>query len=208
MIFEEAAGISRFKVRKLEALRRLERVEQNLLRLSDIVDEVETRLRSIRTQAGKARRYKEYTDRLQELRTQVGLVDWKRLSERLARLEAELQSLRDERNGAAAEGERHEAQLLEIEGHVNDIAEEIRQSEGQIAANRERIAAAESTIEHERRRGVDLEQEIARHRRQLAAMGNRAGDLQQQLQETIASLEVAEENHRTPPNGWWRWSAV
>ncbi len=74
MIFEEAAGISRFKVRKVESLRRLERVEQNLLRLSDIVDEVETRLRSIRTQAGKARRYKEYTDRLQELRTQVGAV--------------------------------------------------------------------------------------------------------------------------------------
>ncbi len=45
MIFEEAAGISRFKAKKIEALRRLERVEQNLLRLSDIVDEVESRLR-------------------------------------------------------------------------------------------------------------------------------------------------------------------
>ena len=69
VIFEEAAGISRFKIRKIEALRRLERVEQNLLRLSDIVDEVESRLRSVRTQAAKARRYKEHTDRLQELRT-------------------------------------------------------------------------------------------------------------------------------------------
>ena len=86
MIFEEAAGISRFKLKKIEALRRLERVEQNLLRLSDIVDEVDSRLRSVRLQAGKARRYKEYTDRLQELRTQVGLVDWRRLTERLAEL--------------------------------------------------------------------------------------------------------------------------
>ncbi|MDZ7615457.1 MAG: AAA family ATPase, partial [Patescibacteria group bacterium] len=66
MIFEEAAGISRFKARKLEALRRLERVDQNLLRLSDIVDEVDTRLRGVRMQAGKARRYKEYTERLQD----------------------------------------------------------------------------------------------------------------------------------------------
>ena len=41
MIFEEAAGISRFKSRKAEALRKLERVDQNLLRLTDIVDEVE-----------------------------------------------------------------------------------------------------------------------------------------------------------------------
>src|SRR5215216_5010946 len=44
-IFEEAAGISRFKAKKLEALRRLERVEQNMLRLSDIVEEVENRLK-------------------------------------------------------------------------------------------------------------------------------------------------------------------
>src|SRR5690606_30489161 len=47
-IFEEAAGISRFKAKKLEAERRLERVQQNLLRLSDIVEEVENRLKSIR----------------------------------------------------------------------------------------------------------------------------------------------------------------
>ena len=65
VIFEEAAGISRFKARKMEALRRLERVEQNLLRLSDIVNKVDSRLRSVRLQAGKARRYKEFTDRLQ-----------------------------------------------------------------------------------------------------------------------------------------------
>ena len=62
VIFEEAAGISQFKAKKATAARRLERVEQNLLRLSDIVDEVESRLRSVRSQAGKARRYRECTD--------------------------------------------------------------------------------------------------------------------------------------------------
>ena len=150
VIFEEAAGISRFKIRKVEALRRLERVEQNLLRLSDIVDEVETRLRSVRTQAGKARRYKEHTDRLQELRTQVGLVDWKRLSERLAHFEGELQALRDESGAAAAEGERLRPNCWKSTTASTRLTEEIRQAEGHIAANRERIAAAESTIEHER----------------------------------------------------------
>ncbi len=117
------------------------------------------------------------------------------MSDRLAQFEGQLQSLRDERDGAAAESERLEAQLLEIDAGANDIAEGIRQSEAHNAANRERIATAESTIEHERNRGLDLEQEIARHRRQLAAMSTRAGDLQQQLQETTASLAAAEENH-------------
>jgi len=196
IIFEEAAGISRFKLRKVEALRRLERVEQNLLRLSDIVDEVESRLRGVRTQAGKARRYKEYADRLQELRTQVGLVDWRRLSGRLAEAEAELQSLGDQRNAAEAEAERLEAQRIEIDDGVGQINEQVRQIEAQVAGNRASIAAAESTVEHQRSRGQDLEQDTARYRRQLAAMSSRAGDLKQQWQETADARQTAETNHR------------
>jgi chromosome segregation protein len=74
VIFEEAAGISQFKIKKAATARRMERVEQNLLRLSDIVDEVESRLRSVRLQAGKARRYREAMERLRQLRTEVALV--------------------------------------------------------------------------------------------------------------------------------------
>ena len=153
MIFEEAAGISRFKVRKIEALRRLERVEQNLLRLSDIVDEVENRLRSRAAQAGKARRYKEYTDRLQELRTQVGMVDWQRLTERLTGFEQELQSLPEQRDALAASAKQSKPDCWKRTAEIGEINEAIRQAESHIAANRERIAAEESTIDHERASG-------------------------------------------------------
>lgn len=197
VIFEEAAGISRFKARKIEAIRRLERVQQNLLRLSDIVEEVDNRLRSVRAQAGKARRYKEHTDRLQELRTQVAQVDWKRLTDRLGEFEATLAELSQEQAAANAESERLGAQSLLADHDIAEITEQIRQAEAQIASHRERIAAAESMIDHERRRGSDLEQEIARHRRQVAAMCAKAGDLQQQLLETTESLQTAENNHRT-----------
>jgi chromosome segregation protein len=196
VIFEEAAGISRFKVRKLETLRRLERVEQNLLRLSDIVDEVESRLRSVRLQAGKARRFRHYTQRLQELRTQVGLVDWRRLSDRLAEFENELTSLRDYRDAATAEMQSVEARLLDTDHRLGEVNEGIRQSEARIAANRERIAAQESTIEHERTRSRDLEQEITRHRRQLVAISARTEDLQRQLEDTAQAARVAEDQHR------------
>ncbi|MEM9587450.1 MAG: AAA family ATPase, partial [Planctomycetota bacterium] len=70
-IFEEAAGISRFKAKKVEAERRLARVKSNLTRLGDIVDEVATRLRSLKSQASKAERYRQANERLRELRTQV-----------------------------------------------------------------------------------------------------------------------------------------
>lgn len=196
LIFEEAAGISRFKMRKVEALRRLEHVDQNLLRLSDIIDEVESRLRTVRAQAGKARRYKEHVDRLQELRTQVGLADWKRLTDRLNGFETELQSLANQRSEVAAETERIDAQLIGLDHALTEANDAIRQAEAQIAANRERIAAAEATIEHERRRGSDLEQEAVRYRRQLLSMSARAGDAQQQLRETTETLQDAEANHR------------
>ena len=196
VIFEEAAGISRFKLRKVEALRRLERVDQNLLRLHDIVEEVENRLRSVRAQAGKARRYKEYYDRLQELRTQVGLVDWRRLSERLGVFEGEMKALCDQRDAAAASAQAIEARLLEIEVQSGEINEAIRGSEGRIAADRERIAAGESSIDHERARLNDLEEEITRRRQQIVAMNARRDDLEKELGGTADQRAAVEELHR------------
>src|SRR5437764_6285927 len=81
-IFEEAAGISRFKAKKTETLRKLERVDQNLLRLKDIIDEVEKQLRSVKLQAARAQRYQEYNDRLKELRIDLGLQEYRQLVER------------------------------------------------------------------------------------------------------------------------------
>src|SRR6266513_764253 len=89
-IFEEAAGISRFKAKKTETLRKLERVDQNLQRLKDIVDEVEKQHRSVRLQASKAQRYQEYSGRLKELRVALGLDEFHQLTQRL---EAEMEVL-------------------------------------------------------------------------------------------------------------------
>src|SRR5256885_2368931 len=76
-IFEEAAGISRFKAKKVETLRKLERVDQNLARLKDIIEEVEKQHRSIKLQASKAQRFQEYSTRLKELRLALGLIDYR-----------------------------------------------------------------------------------------------------------------------------------
>src|SRR3989442_11179431 len=85
-IFEEAAGISRFKAKKVETQRKLERVDLNVQRLRDILDEVEKQLRSVKLQAAKAQRYQEYTERLKHLRVSGGLHEYHELS---VQLEAE-----------------------------------------------------------------------------------------------------------------------
>src|SRR5438034_1760809 len=93
-IFEEAAGISRFKARKTETLRKLERVAQNVERLRDIIDEVEKQLRSVKLQAAKAQRYQEHTGRLRELRVGQGLQEYHQLTEKLAAETSVLDGLR------------------------------------------------------------------------------------------------------------------
>src|SRR5213083_1623723 len=75
-IFEEAAGISKYKVKKKEAQRKLERVDQNLIRLHDIVEEVEKRLRSVKIQAGRARTFQEHNTRLGELRLTYSIQEY------------------------------------------------------------------------------------------------------------------------------------
>jgi chromosome segregation protein len=74
-IFEEAAGISRFKAKKAEAERRLARVDQNMLRIRDMVDELGRRLSTLKQQASKAQRYREWTQQLFNTRTRLGLLD-------------------------------------------------------------------------------------------------------------------------------------
>src|SRR5437660_11278933 len=71
MIFEEAAGITKFKAQQKEALRKLEYTEQNLLRVSDLIREVKRQIGSLQRQAGKARRYKQIMLELQHLDTQL-----------------------------------------------------------------------------------------------------------------------------------------
>jgi len=66
-IFEEAAGITKFKADRKEALRKLEQTDANLLRLADVIREVKRQIGSLQRQAGKARRYRELRDELRGL---------------------------------------------------------------------------------------------------------------------------------------------
>ena len=66
-LFDEAAGITKYKAKKKAAERRMESTRQHLLRVSDIIGEIETRLRSLRLQAQKAERYKRYKAELKDI---------------------------------------------------------------------------------------------------------------------------------------------
>src|SRR5436309_3773579 len=88
-VFEEAAGITKYKTQKREALRKLEATEANLLRIGDVIKEVKRQIGSLQRQAGKARRY-------QALHSELRVVETHQARKQLDSLEHELAACRDE----------------------------------------------------------------------------------------------------------------
>ncbi len=188
-IFEEAAGISRFNAKKIEAQRRLVRVEQNLVRLKDIVEEVGARYRSIKSQASKAARYREYTKRLQELRTHVGLHDWQQFSSQVTELteqkttrQFDVQQLQSESSQLDTESQRGEQQWAQLTSDQNNLQE-------QIATIREAIANGESRLSLNQIRAEELDQRKTTVRDYLTKIAMQLSDVQQRI--AISQSELA-----------------
>jgi len=192
LIFEEAAGISRYKTRKKEALRKLERVEQNLLRLADIIDEVDKRLRSVKYQAGKARSYQSYAARLRELRASFSLAEYHRLTQRETELRRRIDEhtdratvLRTEISRAETAAAEHDARILRLDAEVRDLEQHLLTITAEITTHQERIAQSRQRID---------EQQEARRRAQarLVAEQRRTAALAAQVEAESASAQALE----------------
>src|SRR5580700_5337603 len=126
LVFEEAAGISRYKNRKLDAERKLERVDQNVARLTDIVDEVEAQLNTIRSQAVKAAKYRQVSEQLRELWLGLAADQYREQSSELVTHEqafAEEQAGLDRFNARLAE---IETALESVDGGLSEVDDRLR----------------------------------------------------------------------------------
>ena len=142
-IFDEAAGISRYKARKAEALRKLDRVEQNLLRLSDVVQEVQKQLRSIKYQAGKARSYQTHSQRLKELRSLHFLAQYHTRSVSRAQLQGSVDAQVDRMAAATGRIEQLKAAQTATEAELADMQRRRRETESMLAVTNAAISTNE-----------------------------------------------------------------
>jgi chromosome segregation protein len=94
VVFEEAAGITKYKSQRREAMNKLALTEQNLARVSDVINEVARQIGSLRRQAAKAMRYKRLSFRLRQLALAHGHHQWQGLSAALGELEGRVNGLR------------------------------------------------------------------------------------------------------------------
>lgn len=173
-IFDEAAGISRFKAKKHETLRKLAQVELNLTRSKDKLDALDGQLRTLRMQAAKAQKYKEHSDRLRELRVGLGAREYREFTAALAVERSALEALKAEASDAGAEAEVLERRAKELDWAVSRGEEALRHHEAQLATARQQIAAHETNFKHERAAANSLDAELLKLGRQRAELGFRA----------------------------------
>lgn len=184
-IFEEAAGISRFKARKLETLRKLETVEGNLTRIRDIHAEVDKQLRKVRLDASKALKFQEYSDELRELRYGISIGDYGGIEGRIAVLSAEIGGVKSGHGETQDQIARQEVELRDLEVSRGRLEARLTASVAELAEVRTTLTRSAEVARHELQKGDEFARELRRvHLREL--------NLLRASREAFASLDAAE----------------
>ncbi len=193
LIFEEAAGISRFKQKRTEALKRLERVESNLIRLSDLVDEVETQVSTVRSQAQRATRYRDVSTELEQLWVGLAADDFRRESTQRDTLVAQMHESASVVKDLRSRQSEAEAQVAAADGALAQVDDQLREVERRRSDLRSRIASLDTTVRHQAARETELYSDLQRLIRQQNLMKNRVAEAQAEEThlESVLTLERA-----------------
>ena len=188
-LFEEAAGIIKYKTRKKLAARRLESADQNMTRLGDIIAEVERQMRHLKRQVNAATRYRELTTELKVLEVRDA---WLKHNELLNRLEDVAGQLAEAQNQYAAAS----AELGSLEAEAEQLNLRRLELDQELAACREREASLDAEMERVERDTALARQEIAFSRQRVEEIQAERAALEKKMEDTSPSTGVDGELER------------
>ncbi|MGA2179418.1 MAG: chromosome segregation protein SMC [Verrucomicrobiota bacterium] len=175
LIFEEAAGITKYKSQKRESLHKLEYTDQNLLRIADLIREVKRQIGSLQRQAGKARRYKQISQELQHLDTQLARHQFDVLQAEIVERQTAAEKLR---------------------GEIETGSADVLRCEDEIKQLRERLSELEHEVAEKQQRGLELKGEGDRHESRIQFNEERLRELASQNTRALTEINQAEERCR------------
>lgn len=187
-VFEEAAGITKYKAQKKEALRKLDYTEANLVRLRDIVDEVERQMRSLQRQAGKARRY-------QTLHHDVKILDlhhshrvWREQLAEKSELENSITALRQQQDELESGVEEEQEAIVEARRLHQEIEVRISRLQSEIQEKESTIQGATNRIEFNTERAHELSVLIRQNEGDIESTTGKRDQQEADLQEADTML--------------------
>ena len=199
-IFEEAAGVTKYKAQKKEALRKLEYTDANLLRLTDIMKEVKRQIGSLQRQAGKARRYRALFEELRVLDLHLSFRTSEQLKADITQADELVEKLRSVQASLEEQIESQEFGLSDQRHELEALEEQIlvlRQN-GQEIKNRIDVATNRISFNEERAREATgligkYESDVAAAQEKLLIQEGQLEETDHQLAELFESLRAEEE---------------
>jgi chromosome segregation protein len=188
-LFEEVAGITKYKARKKEALRKLEQTRLNLLRVSDIIEELQGQILPLSEQSEKAKMFQKYSDELTDLKLSLLVMQFQGLHSSLQRSKE-----REEEFIKEVEGLRHELQTIEIQEAtmraelqlLEDSLEEQRKLEGRMATA---VQSIENQIELLKEQQKSNDREIDRIQKEIAEINEQQSKFADEIANAKAEAE-------------------
>ena len=188
-IFEEAAGISRFKAKKAEAERRLGRVDQNMIRLRDIVDEVGKRLSTLKSQASKAQRYRELSSQLIVKRTQLGLLDVRDIQKRIEGIGQQIATAATQRDALQLQSETSEGEHRKVSEQLTATQEQLQSIQDRIVGLQSEHIQATSELAGARERHSEWSEEQKGLLDRIETLERRVSMSEEEIQQRKADLQ-------------------
>ena len=173
-IFEDAAGVSKYKKRKLESIRKLERTKENLERIGDIVAELEKQVGPLKRQKDKAEKYLELKEKLTAVEVNVLVKEITEAKKSLDVLSKEIKDLNEQQASL-------DADILMKENSNDDIKKKMYQLDQEVNSLQSKLLEAVSNVSKLETAKVEIDQK-RKHALQSASKEN--------LQENIANMKA------------------
>ncbi len=183
VIFEEAAGINKFKHKKDAALRRLEATRENLTRVNDIISEVRRQLNSLNRQAKKAERFKALREELKSVELLLSSIEFSRMKAGMEAAAKRLEAVGDEDLALSTAVAEKRARLEGLKGDYLDVENEYR-------AVREKIAVLEKAIQTEERAFEVAGMRVEELGREQDRLGREIADLEGGNSAALSEIEA------------------
>src|SRR3954468_4597742 len=182
-VFEEAAGITKYKSQRREALQKLALTDQNMARVADVIGEVSRQIGSLRRQASKAMRYKRLNHRLRHLALAWSGYHHAQLTATLSELESKVAGLRQEAETRRTNLETQETALNEKRQHRSRLNQRVQDAQQAVFDVRSQKEAAENAANLAQIKRSGLEDRLASSRDSL-------GELDMQLREVAGQVDA------------------